>query len=94
MSIRISRLVEGAAKAVAALTTRLSASRRTACAPSTPDGLRAILAAVPDGPVHIHVAEQVKEVEDCLAWSGARPVAWLLDHAAVDPAGASSTRPI
>jgi formimidoylglutamate deiminase len=35
-------------------------------------------------PIHIHVAEQVKEVADCLAWSGARPVAWLLDHAPVD----------
>jgi len=35
-------------------------------------------------PVHIHIAEQIKEVEDCLAWSGARPVAWLLDHAPVD----------
>jgi formiminoglutamate deiminase len=36
------------------------------------------------GPVHIHVAEQTKEVEDCLAWSGRRPVEWLLDHAQVD----------
>jgi formiminoglutamate deiminase len=36
------------------------------------------------GPIHIHVAEQVKEVEDCLAWSGRRPVEWLLDHAEVD----------
>jgi formimidoylglutamate deiminase len=34
-------------------------------------------------PLHIHVAEQVAEVEACLAWSGARPVAWLLDHAPV-----------
>lgn len=42
------------------------------------------VAALSPGPVHIHVAEQVKEVEDCLAWSGARPVEWLLDHAAVD----------
>lgn len=41
-------------------------------------------AADPDGPVHIHVAEQQREVEGCLAWSGARPVAWLLDHAPVD----------
>lgn len=38
----------------------------------------------PDGPVHIHVAEQRKEVEGCLAWSGARPVEWLLEHAPVD----------
>ena len=36
------------------------------------------------GPIHIHVAEQMKEVEDCLAWSGARPVEWLLAHAPVD----------
>ena len=35
-------------------------------------------------PIHIHVAEQEKEVADCLAWSGARPVAWLLDHAPVN----------
>ncbi|WP_336961709.1 formimidoylglutamate deiminase [Sphingobium aquiterrae] len=35
-------------------------------------------------PVHIHIAEQMREVEDCLAWSGQRPVAWLLDHADVD----------
>jgi formimidoylglutamate deiminase len=36
------------------------------------------------GPVHIHVAEQRKEVDDCLSWSGARPVEWLLAHAQVD----------
>jgi formiminoglutamate deiminase len=35
-------------------------------------------------PVHIHIAEQVREVDECLAWSGQRPVAWLLDHAEVD----------
>ncbi len=35
-------------------------------------------------PVHVHVAEQLREVEACLAWSGARPVRWLLDHAPVD----------
>ncbi len=28
-------------------------------------------------PVHIHIAEQQKEVHDCLAWSQQRPVAWL-----------------
>ena len=37
-----------------------------------------------DGPIHIHVAEQTQEVEDCLAWSGARPVEWLLDDMPVD----------
>lgn len=38
----------------------------------------------PNTPFHIHVAEQTAEVEACLAWSGQRPVAWLLDHAPVD----------
>ena len=36
------------------------------------------------GPIHIHIAEQEQEVADCIAWCGARPVAWLLDHATVD----------
>ena len=35
-------------------------------------------------PVHIHIAEQQKEVNDCLAWSGQRPVAWLYEHLSVD----------
>ena len=35
-------------------------------------------------PVHIHVAEQEKEVRDCLAARNARPVEWLLDHAPVN----------
>ena len=50
----------------------------------TPGELSDVVAVAGDGPIHIHVAEQVKEVEDCVAWSGARPVRWLLDHAAVD----------
>lgn len=37
-----------------------------------------------DGPIHIHIAEQPKEVADCEAWSGARPVEWLLGHHDVD----------
>ncbi|MEI9849860.1 MAG: formimidoylglutamate deiminase [Sphingomonas sp.] len=44
----------------------------------TLDELRAILPVAGRGPVHIHLAEQVREVEDCLAWSGRRPVEWLL----------------
>ncbi len=50
----------------------------------TPDELTAIVPLADGGPVHIHAAEQVKEVEDCLAWSGQRPVQWLLEHAPVD----------
>ena len=50
----------------------------------TPDELKAVVALTAGEPVHIHAAEQVREVEDCLAWSGARPVEWLLANAAVD----------
>jgi formimidoylglutamate deiminase len=35
-------------------------------------------------PIHIHAAEQQKEVEDCQTFTGARPVQWLLDHANID----------
>lgn len=34
-------------------------------------------------PIHIHIAEQTKEVDDCLAWSGKRPVQYLLDNFAL-----------
>jgi formimidoylglutamate deiminase len=37
-----------------------------------------------DRPVHIHVAEQLREVDECLAARGCRPVAWMLDHLPVD----------
>lgn len=40
--------------------------------------------AAPSMPVHIHVAEQVQEVHECEAWSGRRPVEWLLDRGWVD----------
>ncbi|WP_271409594.1 formimidoylglutamate deiminase [Pseudomonas sp. Q1-7] len=35
-------------------------------------------------PIHIHIAEQQKEVDDCLAWSGRRPLQWLYENAPVD----------
>ena len=50
-----------------------------------PDAMREVLAALPrDMPVHIHIAEQLGEVQDCLALRGARPVEWLLANAKVD----------
>jgi len=38
----------------------------------------------PDRPIHIHIAEQQAEVEACVAWSGRRPVRWLLDEIGID----------
>ncbi|MGH2533443.1 MAG: formimidoylglutamate deiminase [Thermomicrobiales bacterium] len=39
----------------------------------------------PSAPIHIHVAEQVREVEECLTALHARPVEWLLDHVDLGP---------
>jgi formimidoylglutamate deiminase len=48
--------------------------------------MREVLAALPaDAPVHIHIAEQIGEVQDCLALRGARPVEWLQQNFEVDP---------
>ena len=46
------------------------------------------LAAIADAqglPIHIHIAEQPQEVQDCIAHTGQRPIEWLLAHAALHP---------
>jgi formimidoylglutamate deiminase len=35
-------------------------------------------------PVHIHIAEQTQEVEDCIGHTGLRPIEWLLENVSVD----------
>jgi formiminoglutamate deiminase len=81
--------IDGFARMVEASRAKLPADAGMGIAPHslravTPEELRAILPLAGDGPVHIHAAEQVREVEACLAWSGARPVEWLMDNADVD----------
>ena len=46
---------------------------------ATPDSMHELLrgCAGDTGPVHIHVAEQTGEVDDCIAATGARPIEWL-----------------
>jgi formiminoglutamate deiminase len=46
--------------------------------------LQALVQAWPSAPIHIHAAEQAREVEECVAWCGARPVEWLLDNVEID----------
>jgi formimidoylglutamate deiminase len=81
-----------------ALLERLAPLARAQCAGLglAPHSLRAVppdsLAAAVQGltaidaraPIHIHIAEQTQEVDDCVAWSGQRPVQWLLENAPVD----------
>jgi len=81
---RYGRLIDASRKAVSSLS-----GARVGIAPhslraATPAEILEILPLANGGPVHIHVAEQVKEVEDCLGWSGKRPVELLLDCLPVD----------
>ena len=50
----------------------------------TPQELTAVVQLGASGVVHIHIAEQTREVEECVAWSGRRPIEWLLDAQPVD----------
>lgn len=81
---RFAKLVERAGAAVG----RLPADCALGVAPhslraTSPEDLAKLAAARPDGPIHIHIAEQPREVADIEAWLGARPVSWLLDNAPV-----------
>ncbi|MSQ63405.1 MAG: formimidoylglutamate deiminase [Betaproteobacteria bacterium] len=49
-----------------------------------PASLKDLIQGLPAGPIHIHAAEQTKEVEDCIAALGSRPVEWLLENMNVD----------
>ena len=53
---------------------------------AAPPSMRALLQQLGDaeGPIHIHVAEQVQEVEDCLAHTGRRPIEWLAAELPLD----------
>jgi len=55
-------------------------SLRAASPDAMAEALDGMASLDPTAPIHIHVAEQTAEVEACLAWSGRRPVEWLLDR--------------
>src|SRR5256885_915387 len=81
---RFPRIVQASPKAV-----RPPAGARVGVAPHSPravnpEGLRAVVQLAPGGPIHIHIAEQTREVEECVAWSGRPPLEWLLEREAVD----------
>jgi formiminoglutamate deiminase len=79
-----SRLLESARRAVARLDGAAIGVAPHSLRAATPAELARVLELGRTGPVHIHAAEQIREVDDCVAWSGQRPVEWLLDHAGVD----------
>lgn len=78
------RLLEASRSAVSCLPDAVVGAAPHSLRATTEQELVAV-AALAGGPIHIHIAEQVQEVDDCLVWSGARPVTWLLDRLPVDP---------
>ena len=73
------RLTETMQAAISRPLDRLGIAPHSLRATTGPE-LDALLAVHTSGPVHIHIAEQTGEVNDSVAYSGQRPVAWLLDH--------------
>ena len=81
---RYAALVEASRRAVAGLPDGVVGVAPHSLRAVGPEALAEAVRLAGEGPIHIHIAEQQREVDDCLGWSGARPVAWLLDHAPVD----------
>jgi formiminoglutamate deiminase len=81
---RFAKLIDASRKAIAPLGDAILGIAPHSLRAVTPDELKEITPLAENGPVHIHAAEQIKEVDDCIAWSKQRPVEWLLDHADVN----------
>jgi formimidoylglutamate deiminase len=82
--------VEGFLALAATLRTEGNPMLRIGCAlhslRAVPEAaMREVVAALPgDAPIHLHIAEQLGEVEDCINLRGARPVEWLLANVEVN----------
>jgi formiminoglutamate deiminase len=78
------KLLDASRRAVAGLPGAVVGLAPHSLRAATPEELAAVVEFGDHGPIHIHIAEQTREVEDCLGWSGQRPIDWLMDHAVVD----------
>lgn len=81
---QFARLVEASRQAIRHLPTANLGVAPHSLRAVTAEELKAVVAVAGNSQIHIHAAEQVKEVEDCIAWSGQRPVEWLLANMPLD----------
>jgi formimidoylglutamate deiminase len=81
---RFARIVEASRRIAGALPGACVGVAAHSLRAVTPPELAQVVALARGSVIHIHVAEQLREVDDCLAWSGRRPVQWLLENAPVD----------
>ena len=83
--LRLLQDLQGATRADGQLALGIAPhSLRAVTAESLTTAIAGLNALDSEAPIHIHIAEQVKEVEDCIAWSGRRPVEWLYQEVPVD----------
>ena len=80
------RLLEGCGAAAARLPDAIVGVAPHSLRAATVDEIGRLALLAKGGPIHIHIAEQAREVADCVAVHGARPVAWLFDHVEIDSA--------
>lgn len=78
------RMRQSASRAVAPLPDAVVGVAPHSLRAVTAQELSALVEMAKTGPFHLHIAEQTKEVDDCIAWSEQRPVEWLLDRYPVD----------
>lgn len=81
---RFARILEASARAVHAVPGGSVGVAAHSLRAVTPAELTAVLELARGRVIHIHIAEQMQEVEECLAWSGRRPIQWLLENHGVD----------
>jgi len=77
-------LLDGCRRAVSGLDTAVVGVAPHSLRAAAQAEVAAVAALAPDGPIHIHAAEQVREVADCEAATGLRPVEFLLDRIGID----------
>jgi formiminoglutamate deiminase len=80
---RFARIMESSRRAVRPLTAGNVGVAPHSLRAVTLEELADVVALAAGGPIHIHVAEQVREVEECVAWCGRRPIERLFEAAAV-----------
>jgi formimidoylglutamate deiminase len=81
---RFARIVEGSRAAVRSLAGASVGVAAHSLRAVTPEELAAAVRLAGSGVIHIHIAEQLREVQECRAWCGLRPIEWLLANAPVD----------
>jgi formimidoylglutamate deiminase len=81
---RFARIVEGSRAVVRSLAGASVGVAAHSLRAVTPGELAAAVRLAGSGVIHIHIAEQLREVEECRAWCGLRPIEWLLANAPVD----------